>query len=248
MASARRLAWGGVVAEQARDEVAGLQQRPLRLRGRDVFAGAREVQQEPRRDTGQAGAAVHPPRGHEPSFAIAELDCFAGERERACVPVALEEQLDGPEGVEGNPVPRMEFSVPVVLADLAGPAGDQEDVEVLLLRRADVTRGAPDVLGGGSDLGDQQAADPVRADRALEGACPHLGDGHRAEARHRVPPERFSFGWAHPVGGQGLRHDLPGMPGARAGPGGGGVPAVPPPGPVERGRRRLPAAAGGWLT
>src|SRR6516164_6268281 len=182
MASACRLAWDGVVAEQARDEVAGLEQCWLGLRRRHMFAGASEVQQEPRHDTGQAGAAVHPPRGHEPSFALAQLDCFARPRKRACVPVALEKQLDGPERVVGNPVPRTEFSVPAVLADPANPAGNQEDVEVLVLRRADVTRSAPDVLSGGSDLGDQQAADPVRADRALEGAFPYLGDGHPTPA------------------------------------------------------------------
>src|SRR5215475_309549 len=146
-----------------------------------MFAGAREVQQKPRHDTGQAGAAVHPSRGHEPPFALAELDCFAREHKAVRVPAALEEQLDGPERVEGDPVSRMEFSVSAVLADPADPAGDQEDVEVLLLRRADVTRRAPDVLSGRSDLGDQQAADPVRTDRALEGAVPDLGDGDRAE-------------------------------------------------------------------
>src|SRR5215469_10988157 len=114
-----------------------------------MFAGAREVQQEPRHDTGQAGAAIHPPRRHEPPYDIAQLDCFARERKRACVPVALEEQLDGPERVEGNPVPRMKFSVPVVLADPASPTDNQQNMEVLLLRRADVTRSAPDLLSGG---------------------------------------------------------------------------------------------------
>src|SRR5215467_507827 len=142
----------------------------------------------------------------------------------------------------------MEFSLPAVLADLADPLGNQEDMEVLLLRRADVTRSAPDVLSGGSDLGDQQATDAVRTDRALQGAFTHLGDGHRAEARHREPPERFSFGWAQLVSRQGLRHDLSSTLTARADPGTGDVPAVPPPGPVEHGRHRLSAAAGGWFT
>src|SRR5215472_3060999 len=103
MASAHRLAWVGVVAEQARDQVAGLQQRALPLLCWHIFAGTREVQQEPRYDTGHAGPTVHPPPGQEPSFAVGQLDCFARERERARVPVAIEQQLDGPEALVGGP-------------------------------------------------------------------------------------------------------------------------------------------------
>src|SRR6516164_10354602 len=98
-----------------------------------MVTGTREVQQEPRHDTRHAGPAIHPPPGHEPSFAVAELDCFAREREGARVPVAIEQQLEGPKALVGGPVARVEFSLPVVLADPAGPSGNHSELKVLRL-------------------------------------------------------------------------------------------------------------------
>jgi hypothetical protein len=87
-------------------------------------------------------------RAHEASFALAELDCFTGEREDPDVPVAVEEPLEGPGGLVHDAIARAQHGLTVVLADATDPVGDDRDLEVGVVRVTDLPWGAADVLPG----------------------------------------------------------------------------------------------------
>src|SRR4051812_29811203 len=81
-------------AEQRGDQVARLGDHSLRVRSREQFGVAAEVQQKARDHAGEAYLPVQPPGGHVSSFALAEGNRTERKREHPHVPGVVEMPLE----------------------------------------------------------------------------------------------------------------------------------------------------------